>query len=233
MEPNAVINTFSLYEGEYYLGLGCAGVEGSGRLEWEATGVERFSGIIDKDVLSENDDVTVQYFSMDSRDSLLTLLPVTSANVGYYTCRSTESGSAASVLVTFEDPYFAFTSLTEYEVPLGVRVDISARYAYSSNGLMNIGTGFLYDLTFLPCVSPTTMSPNSTDEVPTPQQEQSLASGVTNNFNNNLIYSVYASDSTGGLYNLTCKLSAIFNIESLDHIFIALCSCVHSNTGNI
>ena len=204
LEPNAVINVFSIYQDVEYLSLICVGTAGSGGLIWEAAGVERFTGIIDDNVLNANDDITVEYYSSDRRETGLVLQPVTAATVGYYTCRSTESGYEARALTTFQNPYFAFTSPTEVEVPLGVRVDLSARYAYSSNGQMNVGTGFRYMLTYLPCVAAPTINPNATTMPP--PLVQLLDNGFTDAFSNNYEYTLYASENTTGQYSLTCKL---------------------------
>ena len=209
LEPNAVINVFSIYEDVDYLSLICVGTEGSGGLVWEAAEVERFSGIIDDSVLSTNDDIAVEYYSSDRRDTGLVLQPITAATVGYYTCRSTESGYEARVLTTFQNPYFAFTNPTQYEVPLGVRVDLSARYAYWSTGQMNVGTGFRYTLNYLPCVVTPTVNPNNTTMPP--PQVQLLDSGPTDAFSNNYVYSQYASENTTGQYNLTCKFIIVYS----------------------
>jgi hypothetical protein len=192
MEPNAVINSFSVYEGVDYLSLVCVGTAGNGQLQWE-----RLSGETEGGVLGNSDDVTIDYYSDDKRDTSLTLKPVTSALAGYYSCRSTQTDQGASVLVTFQDPYFAFTSFGYYDIPLGVRVDISARYAYSSNGVNNSGTGFTYGLTFIPLTS--TGSTLSEGEL--------IESGSTDPLSNNYVYSVYGSRTNGGLYNLTFTYS--------------------------
>ena len=214
LEPNAVINIFSLFEDVEYLSLGCVGTAGSGQLQWEAREVERFSGLIDDSVLSTNDDITVEYYTPDRRDTVLVLQPITQDTVGYYTCKSDESSYEATVLTTFQNPYFAFTSPTELEVPLGVRIDISARYAYWSNGSMNVGTGFLYNLTFLPCIL---MPPNSNGTAMLiPQDiEQLIDSGFTDAFSNNYVYTLYASENTTGQYNLTCKLKQLPFVSSI------------------
>ena len=200
---DAVINSFSVFGGVEYLSLRCVGTLGSGQLQWEAREVQRFSGVIGDSVLGSNDDITVDYYSADMRDTQLVLQPIAQDTVGYYTCRSTTSGYEATVLTTFQNPYLAFTSEIQYDVPLGVKVDISAQYAYSSNGYMNIGTGFLYYLTFLPYASLTEM-PTGTSE-PTIPQSQPVAAGTIDAFNNNYVYTVYASANTAGQYNLTCK----------------------------
>lgn len=201
MEPFAVINIFSMSAGVESLRLVCVGTAGSSQLEWEASGVERFSGTIDDAILNANDDITIDY-TTDRRFTILRLYPLTQDIVGYYTCKSTTSEYEATVLTTFENPYFAFTSPTEYNVPLGVRVDISARYAYSSNGSMNDGAGFFYNLTFLPCLEPT----DANETVMPSSQVQILDVGSTDDFTNNYIYTVYANESIAGQYNLTCEL---------------------------
>ena len=204
MEPNAVINIFSEYEGVDHLSLVCVGAAGNGQLQWE----RRLSGETEGGVLGSSDGVTIEYFSDDRRDTLLRLQPVTPASAGYYSCRSTESDQEATVLVTFDDPYFAFTSPSYYEIPLGVRVDISARYAYSSNGVNNSGTGFTYRLTFSPFASTTDTPPPTNQTSPTgestPPQEQLIESGSVNSLSNNFIFAVYGSQTSGGVYNLTC-----------------------------
>ena len=189
MEPNAVINSFSVYEGVDYLSLVCVGTAGNGQLQWK-----RLSGETEGGVLGNSDDVTINYYSDDKRDTSLTLKPVSRALAGYYSCRSTQTDQEASVIVTFQDPYFAFTSFGQYGIPLGVRVGISARYAYSSNGVNNSGTGFTYRLTFSPLTS--TGSTLSEGEL--------IESGSTDPLSNNYVYSVYGSRTNGGLYNLTC-----------------------------
>ena len=167
----------------------CVGTAGNGLLQWE-----RISGEAEGGVISNSDDVTINYYSDDQRDSSLTLQPVSSDLVGYYSCRSTQTGQEATVLVTFENPYFAFTSFSYYEIPLGVRVDISASYAYSSNGVNNSGTGFTYGLTFSPFTSAgMTLS-----------EGELIQSGSTDHLSNNYVYSVYGSSTNGGVYNLTC-----------------------------
>lgn len=220
MEPYAVINIFSVFEGVDYLSLVCVGRAGSSQLEWEASGVERFSGTIDDAILSANDDITIDYYTSDRRFTRLELNPVTQDTVGYYTCKSTTSEYEATVLTTFQNPYFAFTSPTEYNVPFGVRVDISARYAYSSNGSMNVGAGFFYNLTFLPCLDPT--DANET-VIPSSSQIQILDVGITNDSTNNYVYTLYANDSIAGEYNLTCELNTNSqNTQELYHIFLAI-----------
>ena len=189
MEPNAVINSFSQYGGIDYLSLVCVGTTGSSGLVWETE-----SGVLSND----DDGVSIEYYSEDRRDTLLVLQQVNETFVGSYTCRSTESDQEATVLVTLEDPYFAFTNLSSYIIPLGVRVEISARYAYSSNGVNNSGSGFTYKLTFQPSSSTT---PPSNE---TAQGEQLIEEGSADDFSNNYIYPVYGSRTSGGVYNLSC-----------------------------
>ena len=231
LEPDAVINVFSQYEGLDHLSLGCVGTVGNGELQWEAREVARFSGVIDESVLSTNDDISIGYYSSDRRDSLLTLRPVTQSTVGYYTCRSTVSDYVATVLTTYQNPYFAFTSLTYYEVPLGVRVDISARYAYWSNGRMNIGTGFRYNLTFLPYLE-LSMSASNTTSMPPLLQEQLLDVGFTDASSNNYIYTIYAGENSGGQYNLTCKHKHRIRV-CISALLVCFCSSIYTDTGSV
>lgn len=194
MEPNAVVNVFSKYEGVDYLSLVCVGTEGNDKLVWEM-----LSGGSEGGDIGNSDDVTITYYSDDQRETSLTFQPVTEASVGYINCRSTETNQEATVLVTFDNPYFAFTSLSYYEIPLGVRVDLSARYAYSSNGVNNSGVGFTYHLTF----SSTSSQDGLTTER-TPSEVQLLETGSTDPLSNNYIYPVYGSSTSGGVYNITC-----------------------------
>lgn len=208
--PNAVINIFStlFLTDVQFLSLICFSIPGHGELQWETRDVQRFPNILDSNTVNTNDDLSIEYFGEDRRESPLLLQPISEDIVGFYTCKSTQSGYEATVYTTFQNPYFTFTSPTEYEVPLGVRVEISAQYADFSNGLMNIGQGYRYTLTFLPCTESSPTDPGSgvmptAGIIPT---EMLLDEGVADRMSNNYIYYIYASESVAGQYNLTCKL---------------------------
>ena len=204
MKPNSVINVFSEFEDTDYLSVGCVGTAGNGNLEWE-----RLSGVTE----GFSDSVTIEYYSTDRRITNIIIHPVTEVDAGYYSCRSTDSMNEAIVLITFEDPYFSFTSLSEYEVPLGVTVDLLARYAYSSDGIINIGTGFSYTLTFLAFIpySNTTSDSDLPTNLTLPTssiarlQPQVLDAGITDDSSNNYIYTIYAHEYGSGQYNMTCE----------------------------
>ena len=158
------------------------GSTGNSQLQWE----------VNNTAFTDSESSTILYFSDDERDTSLEINPVSASSVGYYTCRSAESEEEATVLVTLQDPYLSFTSSPTYSIPLGVRVEISARYAYSSNGVDNTGTGFTYRLEFYAL----DITNNQTDQV--------LDEGAGSAFSNNYIYPVYGSTTSGGFYNLTC-----------------------------
>lgn len=233
LEPNAVINVFSEFEGVDYLSLVCVGTAGNGNLEWE-----KLSGSTG----GFGDNVAIDYYSTDRRSTIIVFQPVTEADTGYYSCQSEDTEYEATVLVTFENPYFSFTSFSEYEIPLGVAVDISARYAYSSNGIMNIGSGFIYDLTFLPYYNATLdflFNETSGDDV---QQEELLDDGSTDAFSNNYVYTVYGSDESSGQYNLICEFIAYYMYTNKQFItlyyeqslfYSALFSVVDTETQNM
>ena len=209
LEQNAVINTFSTLSRTdlLVLSLVCFGIEGHGELQWQTKDVQKFPDILDSQAVRNYDDLTLKFFDDDRRDSLLMVHPIAQDTVGFYTCKSTQSDNEATVYTTFQNPYFAFTNPTEYSIPLGVKVVISARYADVSNGMMNIGPGFNYKLTFLPFVEPTssgqgsgmmlTVEPSPTESV--------LNEGVADNLSNNYVYNIYGKESIAGNYNLTCK----------------------------
>ena len=210
LQPNAVINIFSslFLTDVQFLSLICFSIQGHEELQWETRDVQRFPNVLDSSTVSSNDDLSIEYFGDDRRESSLLLQPIAEDIVGFYTCKSTQSGYEATVYTTFQNPYFTFTSPTEYEVPLGVRVEISAQYADLSNGLMNLGQGYRYTLTFLP-LSESSPTDQGSGIMPTEgiiPTEMLLDEGVVDNMSNNYIYYIHASESVVGHYNLTCKL---------------------------
>ena len=225
LRANAVINSFSRLNNSQVLGLYCVGTLGNGMLQWLTKDVERFPNVLDEDTASDNEDLAVFYYSNDRRDSLLLLQPIAQDTVGLYTCKSAQSGREASVLTTFQDPYFAFTNPNESQVPLGVKRNISASYAYASDGFMNVGSGFLYNLTFEPTNSeeissgdlegsglmpteiPSTSEPVVVDQI-------LLDDGITDSFSNNYVYDVYAGEATAGRYTMTCEFISTYMINA-------------------
>lgn len=231
LQPNAVINIFSSLSltGVQFISLICYGIQGHGELQWETRDVQRFPDVLDSNTDSNDNDLSIDYFTDDRRGSSLLLQPIAEDVVGFYTCKSTQSGYEATVFTTFQNPYFTFTSPTEYEVPLGVRVEISARYADLSNGIINLGQRYYYTLTFLPCVSPTDPSPTDQGSGIMPTEmiiptEMLLEEGIVDSMSNNYIYYIYASESVAGQYNLTCKLHCEVMFHTCE--VIGACKCV-------
>ena len=124
----------------------------------------------------------------DRRDVIVTYQPIDSTSVGYYTCASQESGYTVEVYTTLTDPLWEVTTPNEYNIPIGVTVDIIALYADASVGYTNQGAGFQYELKFIPC----------TEMLP----EEVLAVGVTDSQSNVFSYSFNASLDSAGTYQL-------------------------------
>ena len=214
LEQNAVINTFPTLSrtNMLVLSLVCFGIEGHGGLQWQTKDVQKFPDILDSQAVRNYDDLTLEFFDDDRRDSLLMVQPIAQDTVGFYTCKSSQSDYKATVYTTFQNPYFTFTNPTEYSVPLGIKVEISARYADVSNGMMNIGRGFNYRLTYLSFVEPTSSGQDSGQgsgmilSVEPSPTESVLNEGVADNLSNNYVYNIYGRENVAGNYNLTCKL---------------------------
>ena len=85
------------------------------------------------------------------QDIIFTYQPVGAETTGYYSCRSQQSGYEAEVFVTITNPIWEQTSQVLQDAPLGAEVVISARYADSSFGYQNLGSGFSFELRFVPC----------------------------------------------------------------------------------
>ena len=188
LKPNAIINNFTdPISNLQQLSLRCVGTQGHGELQWETRNVERFPDVLDDGTVSNNEDLSIEYLSVDKRDTVLTLQTIAPDTMGNYMCRSRQSGYTIGLYTTMQDPYIVFTSPMEhnYSAPLGAKVTFSAVYAYSSNGSYNYGPGYRTSLMF---------------------QNTVLDNGVLDNTSNSYEYSFYVSMASSGLYMLQCKL---------------------------
>ena len=148
--------------------------------------MERFPDILDDNTVSSNEELSIEYLSVDKRDTVLTLQTIAPDTMGNYMCRSRQSGYTIGLYTTMQDPYFVFTSPTEhnYSAPLGAKVTLSAVYAYSSNGSHNSGPGYRKSLMFL---------------------NTELDDGMLDSTSNSYEYTFYVSMASSGLYVLQCK----------------------------
>lgn len=198
LPSGAVVNSFSrIYpENEEFLSLRCFSADGNGDLEWRTRGVPVLPSILTPSLTQTIPEVTVayqQYASRERQDIYFSYQPWRTSAAGYYTCRSQLSGYEAEVYTTLTDPLWEQTSPTSRDLPLGAEVVIRARYADASVGYTNLGSGFSYDLSFIP-------------HAPTPSEEEvTVDTGSVNIAWNTYNYIFRAAFSTAGVYTLRGK----------------------------
>ena len=141
LPSDAVINF--LPEGEAVLSLRCLASGGNGGLVWDTRDV---SAPTYSTVYGDN--------SPDMREVFLSSLTGGGGKSGYYTCTSTESAYAAEVYFTSENPLWEVISERNVSLPIGASFTIEIYYGDFADGVMNIGSGFGYTITFQPCVDP-------------------------------------------------------------------------------
>ncbi len=185
----AVINSFNIYfsTNKPVLNLRCFSIDGHGDLQWQTKDVAELPEVLDSSLDIPNLELS---YSGD-RDVIMTLHPFAEGLNGTYTCASLESGFETDVIATFTDPYWQVITPSEYQEPIGVVIPITAVYGDGSNGYINNGAGFSYELKFIPCAET--------------QPEEVLASGVTDSSSNELTYSFVASLDSTGAYQLRGK----------------------------
>ena len=152
--------------------------------------------MIDFETAEQINSLTISYSNnLTRRDGIITYHPLDEQGVGYYACRSEESGYQAEVYTSLDDPIWELVTPTIYDVPLGAEVIISARYADSSVGYINDGAGFSYELRFIPCAI-------------LPPEEMVLLSDVTDVSSNIFSYVFPAEFSREGTFQLSgaCKV---------------------------
>ena len=197
---NAVINTFFARTFERTFVLSCFATNGSADLTWQSRNV---SGLDDGEIaLAEVEslrgvNVTVNTGQLFDRDFISLAVNVTGGlYTGYYACRSRQTNSTIEVFATLTNPLWRTLTPSSLSVPMGAEVELTIQYADRSTGAQNRGRGFMYNLRFLPCVA----------TLP----DQTLQSGTTDEFANDLAYSFRArlgDDSGEFVWNGELKCS--------------------------
>ena len=194
LKPDSIINNFTdPFSSLQQLSLRCVGTQGHGELQWETRNVERFPDILDDNTVGSNEELSIEYLSVDKRDTVLTLQTIALDTLGDYMCRSLQSGYTTGLYTTLQDPYFMLTSLVQhnYSVPLGASVTFSVEYAYSSNGSHNYGSGYERRLQFIQAIFD--------------GGALILDDGMLDEASNYYEYTFPASMASSGLYILECK----------------------------
>ena len=184
---NAVINTFSSWSttGQPALSLRCLSSENNDNLIWETLDVSSAPSI-----LTEEDALSIPFIGIDyhkgisvnNRDVIVLINPISNLTTGVYSCRSVETNFSSRAIVIQTQPYWEVIAPTSLriELPIGARASIRALYADFSDGNMNTGSGFAYTLNFVPCVAPPDTEGGEKIE---------LVNSVTSRFSNEIVYS--------------------------------------------
>lgn len=97
--PNAVINHFRLFDSNKFLSLRCFSREEHSNLQWLTRDVTSLPDVLSAQAVNDIDALNI--VSSDfGRDLTLNIMNFSSANTGYFICRSNQSGSEVEVLTT-------------------------------------------------------------------------------------------------------------------------------------